>query len=48
MWVPDANLLALGDAGPTLDVEQPDQMLNSLEQLVPEKWGLPPYDADPK
>ncbi|KAI0730243.1 HAD-like protein [Fomitopsis betulina] len=48
VWVPDANLLALGDAGPTLDVEQPDQMLNSLEQLVPEKWGLPPYDADPK
>ncbi|EPT04610.1 hypothetical protein FOMPIDRAFT_1156880 [Fomitopsis schrenkii] len=47
VWVPDANLLALGNSGPTLDVEQPDQMLKSLEQFVPEEWGLPPYDADP-
>ncbi|KAH9839206.1 HAD-like protein [Rhodofomes roseus] len=47
VWVPDANLLALGDAGPTLDVEQPEQTLKSLEEFVPEEWGLPPYDAGP-
>ena len=40
--------MALGDSGPTLDVEQPDQMLKSLEEFIPEEWGLPPYDADPK
>jgi len=48
VWVPDANLLALGEAGPTLGVEQPDQTLKSLEKFVPEEWGLPPYDAEPE
>ncbi|KAI0929911.1 hypothetical protein AcV5_006750 [Taiwanofungus camphoratus] len=46
VWVPDANLLALGDSGPTLELDQPDQTLKSLEDFVPEEWGLPPYDDD--
>jgi len=44
VWVPDANLLSLGESGPTLDIEQPDQILKSLEDFVPEEWGLPSYD----
>ncbi|KAI0338281.1 HAD-like protein [Trametopsis cervina] len=46
VWVPDPNLVALGDKG--IDaisvVEQPDLTLKSLEDFVPEHWGLPPYD----
>ncbi|KAH9032430.1 HAD-like protein [Lactarius pseudohatsudake] len=40
VWVPDENLLSLGrpQSG-----EQPDQTLHSLEQFVPEEWGLPPF-----
>ncbi|KAI0775791.1 HAD-like protein [Trametes elegans] len=42
-WVPDPNLLAIGgEAAPT--VEKPDIQLKSLEEFVPEEWGLPPYD----
>ncbi|KZT10791.1 HAD-like protein [Laetiporus sulphureus 93-53] len=44
VWVPDANLLSLGEAGPTLDVEQPDHTIRSLEDFKPEDWGLPPFD----
>ncbi|KAJ8457495.1 hypothetical protein ONZ51_g11496 [Trametes cubensis] len=44
VWVPDANLLSIGgDAAPT--AETPDLQLTSLEEFVPEEWGLPPYDS---
>lgn len=46
VWVPDANLLSIGDSGPTLDVARPDQTLRSLEDFVPEEWGLPPYGEE--
>ncbi|KAF7376599.1 putative hydrolase [Mycena sanguinolenta] len=39
VWVPDANLLDVEYSG----VEKADQILKSLEQFVPEQWGLPPY-----
>jgi pseudouridine-5'-monophosphatase len=38
VWVPDASLLALG---PKLDVPK----ISTLEDFVPEEWGLPPYDT---
>ncbi len=41
VWVPDANLL---DVGYT-EAERADQTLKSIEDFVPEEWGLPPYDA---
>jgi len=39
IWVPDPNLLNVEYSG----TEKPDQMLKSLEDFVPEEWGLPPY-----
>lgn len=39
VWVPDAQLLGVEYAGE----ERADQTLKSLEEFVPEKWGLPPY-----
>ena len=46
VWVPDPNLVALGDSGGgALSVlEQPDLTVKSLEDFVPEEWGFPPYD----
>ena len=44
VWVPDANLLAVGGEETSID-EQPDMTLQSLEDFVPEEWGLPPYDS---
>jgi len=40
VWVPDANLLDVEFSGP----EKADQILKSVEDFVPEQWGLPPYD----
>ncbi|KAF8647150.1 hypothetical protein AX16_006981 [Volvariella volvacea WC 439] len=39
VWVPDSNLLSVEYNGE----EKPDQVLKSLEDFVPEEWGLPPY-----
>ncbi|KAJ7139057.1 HAD-like domain-containing protein [Mycena epipterygia] len=39
VWVPDANLLNVEYSGE----EKADQILKSLEEFVPEQWGLPPY-----
>ncbi|KAF7357856.1 HAD-like protein [Mycena venus] len=39
VWVPDANLLGVEYSGE----EKADQILKSLEEFVPEEWGLPPY-----
>lgn len=44
IWVPDPNLVALGDQTSS-PLEQPDRTLKSLEDFVPEEWGLPPYDS---
>ncbi|KAI0690286.1 HAD-like protein [Cerioporus squamosus] len=44
VWVPDANLLSLGGETTSVD-EQADLTLKSLEEFVPEEWGLPPYDS---
>ncbi|KAJ7879567.1 hypothetical protein B0H14DRAFT_2709269 [Mycena olivaceomarginata] len=38
-WVPDANLLGVEYSGE----EKADQTLKSLDDFVPEQWGLPPY-----
>jgi pseudouridine 5'-phosphatase len=46
VWVPDENLLSVGSSQLT-DSEKPDQVLRSLEDFVPEEWGLPPYDDVP-
>ncbi|KAI0358520.1 HAD-like protein [Trametes cingulata] len=44
VWVPDPNLLSIGgEAAPV--AETPDLTLKSLEEFVPEEWGLPPYDS---
>ncbi|KAJ7143424.1 HAD-like domain-containing protein [Mycena crocata] len=39
VWVPDARLLDVAYSGD----EKADQTLKSLEDFVPEQWGLPPY-----
>ncbi|KAJ7594439.1 HAD-like domain-containing protein [Mycena floridula] len=41
VWVPDANLLDVEYLGD----EKADQVLKSLEDFVPEHWGLPAYDS---
>ena len=42
VWVPDPNLLGVTeDTGP----EVADQVIHSLEEFIPEQWGLPPYDS---
>ncbi|KAL1942827.1 hypothetical protein VTO73DRAFT_5067 [Trametes versicolor] len=46
VWVPDANLLSIGgDSEVAPAVENPDLMLKTLEEFVPEEWGLPPYGS---
>jgi len=39
VWVPDTNLLGVEYSG----VYKADETLRSLEEFVPENWGLPPY-----
>ncbi|KAI0292711.1 HAD-like domain-containing protein [Multifurca ochricompacta] len=45
VWIPDENLLGVG---PSQITERPDRVLHSLEDFVPEDWGLPPFDNTPK
>ncbi|KAL0571728.1 hypothetical protein V5O48_010236 [Marasmius crinis-equi] len=40
VWIPDSQLLGVPYDG----TERPDETLKSMEEFVPEKWGLPPYD----
>ncbi|KIY44558.1 HAD-like protein [Fistulina hepatica ATCC 64428] len=42
VWVPDPNLKDVTDKDYT-GTEQPDRILQSLEDFKPEEWGLPPY-----
>ncbi|KLO20488.1 HAD-like protein [Schizopora paradoxa] len=42
VWVPDAGLLEVEYPGP----HKADETIRSLEDFVPEKWGLPPYPVD--
>ncbi|KAI9457411.1 HAD-like domain-containing protein [Russula earlei] len=44
VWVPDENLLSIR---PSLAIEKPDRILCSLEDFIPEEWGLSPFDAIP-
>lgn len=39
VWIPDPNLLDIGYSGE----ETADQIIRSLENFVPEEWGLPAY-----
>lgn len=39
VWVPDINLLDLKHDGEY----KADEVLRSLEDFLPDKWGLPPY-----
>jgi len=41
VWIPDANLLNLGYP----ESREADQILSSMEEFVPEEWGLPPFDV---
>ncbi|KDQ57425.1 hypothetical protein JAAARDRAFT_35143 [Jaapia argillacea MUCL 33604] len=40
VWVPDSGLLNVEYSD---SLHPPDQTLKSVEQFVPEEWGLPPY-----
>ncbi|KAF7315904.1 hypothetical protein MIND_00107000 [Mycena indigotica] len=44
IWVPDPNLLALSNGEKEPNALQPDRVIHSLEEFVPEDWGLPAYD----
>ncbi len=42
VWVPDSNLLGVEYTGD----EKADATLSSIDDFLPEKWGLPPYDKE--
>ncbi|KAG7446618.1 HAD-like protein [Guyanagaster necrorhizus] len=42
VWVPDSNLLGVKYTGE----EKADVTLRSIEDFIPEKWGLPLYDEE--
>ncbi|KAK0195060.1 HAD-like domain-containing protein [Armillaria mellea] len=42
VWVPDSNLLGVEYTGD----EKADVTLRSIDDFIPEKWGLPPYDNE--
>jgi len=41
VWIPDPGLMNVQYSGE----EQADQILKTLEDFVPEEWGLPSYSA---
>ncbi|KAG6856628.1 hypothetical protein H0H87_002378 [Tephrocybe sp. NHM501043] len=41
IWVPDSELLGVQYSGK----EMADQKITSIENFIPEEWGLPPYDS---
>ncbi|KIK68971.1 hypothetical protein GYMLUDRAFT_35004 [Collybiopsis luxurians FD-317 M1] len=41
VWVPNANLLNVEFSG----VEKADGVLKSIDDFIPEEWGLPAYDS---
>jgi pseudouridine 5'-phosphatase len=43
IWVPDENHCVAEYTGD----EQPDLILKSLEEFVPEEWGFQPYGDKP-
>jgi pseudouridine-5'-monophosphatase len=45
VWVPDAELLAV-QRKQGLALPEVDEMILSMEDFVPEQWGLPPYDDE--
>ncbi|KAK0214274.1 HAD-like domain-containing protein [Armillaria nabsnona] len=42
VWVPDTNLLSVEYTGD----EKADVTLSSIDDFLPEKWGLPPYEKE--
>ncbi|KAK0213176.1 HAD-like domain-containing protein [Desarmillaria ectypa] len=42
VWVQDSNLLGVEYSGD----EKADVTLRSIQDFIPEKWGLPPYDKE--
>jgi pseudouridine 5'-phosphatase len=45
IWVPDAELLVI-QRRKGIDLPAVNEMIMSLEDFVPERWGLPPYDDE--
>ena len=42
VWVGHSDLPRSADPG----AEKPDLVIKTLEEFVPEEWGLPPYRGD--
>jgi len=47
VWVPDPEIHAIGTNGSGNILEQADLVLTSIEEFVPEEWGLPAYEPGP-
>jgi len=45
VWIPDAQLLAI-QKKQHLELPQVDETIMSMNEFVPEKWGLPPYPME--
>lgn len=42
VWVPDTKVVKLEDG----EALHPGEILSSLDDFIPEKWGLPPYPKE--